>query len=61
MTMEQKRAMILRECPYKLHHFCDGTPNMSIGKECDRKKYPPCPDRPNCPFKKVSVLDGDSK
>lgn len=61
MTISQKETWMLRECRYKLHHFCDGKPNKSIGKECDHKQYPPCPDRPNCPFKKVSVLGGDSK
>ena len=61
MTMEQKRAMILRECPYKLHHFCDGTPNKSIDHNDSDKQYPPCPKRHNCIFKYHSVLDGVKK
>lgn len=61
MTIEQKQRWMLHECRYKLHHFCDGTPNKSICKERDQKQYPPCPDRKDCPFKKVSVLEEDSK
>ena len=61
MTIDKKRMWLLRECKYKLHHFCDGTPNKSIGKEGSHKAYPPCPNRHKCPFKKISILDGEEK
>ena len=61
MTIEHKQRWMLNECPYKLHHFCDGTPNKSIEYGEGFKQYPPCPDRHKCPFKKVSVLKRDAK
>lgn len=61
MTVQYKRKWMLKECPYKLHHFCDGTPNKSIDHSDRDKQYPPCPAYHHCIFKSYSVLDGDEE
>lgn len=60
-----KKNLLLKECRYKFHHFCDGSPNMSlVPKNKKTKKYedippaaPPCPDRFDCEIRKRSAFD----
>lgn len=58
MDFYEKRRMIEKQCRYKYRHFCDGTPNLSITS--DPVARPPCPDRFNCPIKKIKVFNKES-
>ena len=57
MTVNDKQRLLLNECRYKLHHFCDGTPNKSIEHDDKHKQYPPCPDFKNCELRRIKVLE----
>lgn len=55
MTKAEKERLILLHCPYKLHHFCDGTPNTSVLKEGEEARaLPPCRLRGDCPVRNKS-------
>lgn len=57
MTVNNKQLLLLNKCRYKLHHFCDGTPNKSIEHIDKHKQYPPCPDFKYCELRKEKVLE----
>jgi len=58
MDYSTKQTLLLNSCKYKMHHFCDGTPNTSVLKGGENlPKLKPCPERFNCPIRAVSIFD----
>lgn len=59
MEHSTKKGLISKECKYGFHHFCDGTPNLSVLKKGGEKpqRLIPCPARYNCPIRAVSIFD----
>lgn len=48
-----KQKQIMAHCYYGFNHFCDGTPNKSMGDITEVR--PPCPKRFNCKIKETKI------
>lgn len=59
MTLLTKQSLILRECIYGFHHFCDGTPNKSFEKDTPLGPRPVCPRYHSCAIRQFSVLESN--
>lgn len=48
-----KQMWLMNQCYYRFNHFCDGTPNKSMGDITEVR--PPCPKRFNCKAKETRL------
>lgn len=48
-----KQAWMINQCYYRFNHFCDGTPNKSMGDITGVR--PPCPKRFTCKAKETKL------